>query len=173
MDLEYKDAARLCLDLFSMRKAIQAAIDKNRHKLLRRQVAMLKKAVPDFNPQGDEFAQSVHEELPAVEVRWGRSNDTFVLEHPESWMASFKEALGLFKNVYGQKVYTIMVLRYGHRWGIDTVCKRQGITRQAYYYYHKNLASMLLLIAVQNGLIRVEKNHVQKGDELYEPKIKE
>lgn len=166
MELEYSEAARYCMDLLEMRKAIQAAIDKNRHKLMKNQIKTLRKVVPDFNPEGDEFTKAMHQELPSVIVQYGKMKDTFRLERPESWVQTFKQANSLYRSVYGHKALVMIALRYGHDWSVYDVCLRFSTTRETFYNMKHKYAQILLLMAVQNGLVTVINNTKRKEDEL-------
>ena len=107
----------------------------------------------------------LREELPCVNVRYYKTSELFTLDRPESWIETFRQALGLYKNVYGQKSYTYIVLKYSYRWPVERICRRYQMSRNNFYITHRQFSYILLLIAVQNGLITVEKNTDLKGED--------
>lgn len=168
--MEYKDARRYCVDLLVNRKNIQAAVDRYRKRQIKLRNEMLRKVYYDFDPKGDKLLRMTREEVPEVDVRWRNTQEIFKLERPESWLATFREALGLYKNEFGQMSYTYIVLHYAYGWPIERICRRYKMSRNNYYIIHRQFTFILLLIAVQNGLIIVEKSFIPKGEENFEDK---
>ena len=166
--MEYIEAKEYCVMLLRCRKAIDKAVEKYRQQETRQQVKMLQKLYTDFDPTGDKIAKSSKQEIPIVKVRWGKSDDTFLLERPEVWLKAFREALTIYKSINGPYKYQWLVSHFSRQISIRSIACRHGITRTTIYEEIKEFKNILLIVVVQNGLLSIEKNKAldneQEGD---------
>lgn len=169
MKMEYREAKEYCVMLLYCRKAIDKAIEKFRKRTTQQEVKMLQKLYTDFDPEGDKMFKNSRQEVPWVDVRWGKRDDTFKLERPEAWLRSFREALGIYKSIHGAVKYSWLVNHYSKQQSVRTMAIRYGVTRSTVYDEINEFKNILLIVAVQNGLLTIEKNRAleeegQKGD---------
>ena len=163
--MEYKKARDYCVMLLLCRKAIDKAIVKARNKTTRKQVKMLRELYTDFNPDEDSMFKASRQELPYVDVRWGMPNDTFRLERPEAWLQCFREALVIYKSIFGKKKYSMLAAHFTRNVDVQTLAVRHKITRSAIYQNFNTFKDILLVVAAQKGLLTIEPNKAQDEQE--------
>lgn len=160
--MEYKEAREYCVMLLACRKAIDKAVEKFREAQTKKEVKMLKKLYTDFDPEGDKLTKISRQEIPFVEVRWGKANDKFTLERPEAWLRTFREALAIYKSSNGDIKYSWIAAHFSRSVTARTLATKHKVTRSTIYDEFKEFKNVLLCVAVQNGLLTIEKNQEQE-----------
>ena len=156
--MEYVEAKEYCAMLMVCRKGIDKAIQKYKDKATRKQVKMLRELYADFDPESDKLFKETQQEIPWVEVQWGTREDKFKLARPEAWINTFREALGIYKSMSGNVKYSWVVNHFSRGIEIKTMAARYGVTRTTIYKVIDEFNTVLLVVAVQNRLITIEKN---------------
>ena len=156
--MEYVEAKEYCAMLMVCRKGIDKAIQKYKDKATRKQVKMLRELYADFDPESDKLFKETQQEIPWVEVQWGTKEDKFKLARPEAWISTFRKALGIYKSMSGNVKYSWVVNHFSRGIEIKTMAARYGVTRTTIYKVIDEFNNVLLVVAVQNRLITIEKN---------------
>ena len=165
MEMQYAEARSYCHMLLLCRKGIQKSIDIFHKKQLKQQTEMLKKVYTTFDPEGDRLTKMDRMEIPFVKVRWGKQDDTFMLERPQAWIKTFVQALIIYKSIVGDVKYAWIIYLYSRGHDVGTVATHYNVTRTTIYKEIDRLKTILVLVAVQNRLITIVKNQAPELDE--------
>ena len=162
--MEYREAKEYCIMLLGCRKAIDKAIEKYDKLRASQSAKMVKSLFTEFDPSGDKTTKLIRQEIPFVIVRWGKREDTFKLERPEVWIKTFKESLLIYKSIKGIYKYQWLVSHHMRNVSAKAIAAKYKTTRATVYGEFDEFKNILLCVAIQNGLLTIEKNQAQASE---------
>lgn len=93
---------------------------------------------------------------PLPVLRCMAEGQTFLVEWPERWLQVIESAFRLYEKRFGSKAAETMKHRYQQGWTRNKILAMEGISKGTYIGRRTFFLHCLILMAVQEGLIKVD-----------------
>lgn len=111
----------------------------------------------DMRTGGDSTARlAVQAVTPLAAVRCIYLGQTFLVYQPEKWIEVMDKSLLLFRQRFGDKQYKAIQHRYIYHWTVRKISVIDEISTQVFALRRRCFLDGLLMLAVQEGLLRVD-----------------
>ena len=75
---------------------------------------------------------------------------------PQKWLATIDNALTIYRQEYGDSQYLTIYHRYAKKYNVTQITAYEGISKRLYQNRRVEFLSILVSLAVQNGLIKIK-----------------
>jgi hypothetical protein len=150
----YKQAEEFVEQLAIARRSISVAVDSARLQQKAERLEL------DYRLRyKDPTAKLVINDLtPLAVVRCFHENQPFIVYQPEKWLKVIQEAFNLFRQRFGDGPYMIIKHRFIRGWSTKHIMAVDGVSLQTYSLRRQQFLAGLLVLAAQNGLIRIDSS---------------
>lgn len=144
---------RLCRKLTLCKNAIGKAVVSARMQQRAERLEF------DMRTGGDSTARlAIQAVTPLAAVRCIYLGQAFLVYQPEKWLDVIERSLLLFRQRFGDKSYKAIQHRYVYHWTVRKISVIDEISPQVYALRRRSFIDGLLMLAIQEGLIRIDIN---------------
>lgn len=157
----YSDAENFAENIVFARRSIASAVDSARLQQKADRLEFDYKMGRD--PTGSAVERRAQTQPLAV-VRYIYFGEAFVLYQPELWLDVIQQSFNLYRQRFGDKAYAVIKNRFILNKSATGSAVRAGVSMQMYALRRRDYLSGLLILAAQNGLVRIDPTLPPKED---------
>lgn len=151
--MDYAEAADHAESLFFAKNAIGKAVVSARMQQRAERLEF------DMRTGGDSTARlAIQAVTPLAAVRCIYLGQAFLVYQPEKWLDVMERSLLLFRQRFGDKSYKAIQHRYVYHWTVRKISVMDEISPQVYALRRRSFIDGLLMLAIQEGLLRIDIN---------------
>lgn len=151
--MDYAEAADYAESLLFAKNAIGKAVVSARMQQRAERLEF------DMRTGGDSTARlAIQAVTPLAAVRCIYLGQAFLVYQPEKWLDVIERSLLLFRQRFGDKSYKAIQHRYVYHWTVRKISVIDEISPQVYALRRRSFMDGLLMLAIQEGLIRIDIN---------------
>lgn len=151
--MDYAEAADYAESLLFAKNAIGKAVVSARMQQRAERLEF------DMRTGGDSTARlAIQAVTPLAAVRCIYLGQAFLVYQPEKWLDVIERSLLLFRQRFGDKSYKAIQHRYVYHWTVRKISVIDEISPQVYALRRRSFIDGLLMLAIQEGLIRIDIN---------------
>ncbi len=156
--MDYAEAADHAESLFFAKNAIGKAVVSTRMQQRAERLEF------DMRTGGDSTARlAIQAVTPLAAVRCIYLGQAFLVYQPEKWLDVMERSLLLFRQRFGDKSYKAIQHRYVYHWTVRKISVMDEISPQVYALRRRSFIDGLLMLAIQEGLLRIDINAKRPG----------
>lgn len=151
--MDYAEAADYAESLLFAKNAIGKAVVSARMQQRAERLEF------DMRTGGDSTARlAIQAVTPLAAVRCIYLGQAFLVYQPEKWLDVIERSLRLFRQRFGDKSYKAIQHRYVYHWTVRKISVMDEISPQVYALRRRSFIDGLLMLAIQEGLLRIDIN---------------